>query len=93
MKGEKELEFLRNHNNFEKVCGLLTLLLIKDYTGLEGWTDNEVTKYLKEIKIDSNKEKHEEIVNRILDIFCEIGYSNLWVYSFKDLEKRQLKAT
>jgi hypothetical protein len=37
--------------------------------------------------------RHEEIVNRILDIFSQIGYSNFWVYSFKDLERKQLKAT
>ena len=88
-----ELDFLRNVNNFEKVIGLLTALLIKDYSTLQSWGDNEVTKFLKSIKIDSDQKKYEEIVNRIFDIFSQIGYSNLWVYSFKDLTKKQLKST
>ena len=85
LQGEKETEFFRNSNNFEKVCGLLTILLVRDVSTLATWPDNEITRYLKEAKIDSDAAKHEEMVNHILDIFSEIGYSNFWVYSFQEL--------
>lgn len=48
LKGDQELDFLRNSNNFEKVCALLTALLVKDYSTLQTWpNDNIIFKFLK----------------------------------------------
>lgn len=71
----------------------MTLLLVKDYSTVGTWGNSEVIEFIKGLGLDTDKTKHEDFVNRILNIFSQIGYSNFWVYSFGDLSKRQLKAT